>query len=139
MAKNSPLVLDGNEVKLRLQAKRTATGSAVHVDWLRFTIQTRNAPAPSVDDLFPQAEKPTTPGQDLYEWARQNLMGGKYAPTASDLKEAERFAQLQKLIQSMPDADFAPSAQAKGIAETVAQFLGPDFSVSPQLLKGQDF
>ena len=139
MPKKSPLVLDGNEVKLRLQAKRSATGSAVHVDWLRFTIQTRNAPAPSAEDLFPQKAQATTPGQDLYDWAKANLRGGQYNPTPSDLLDAERFFQLQKLIQAMPDADFGPAAQAKTIAETVAQYLGADFCVSPQLLKGQDF
>ncbi|MDD2546606.1 MAG: replication initiation factor domain-containing protein [Burkholderiaceae bacterium] len=139
MAKNSPLVLDGNEVKLRLEAKRLATGSAVHIDWLRFTIQTRNAPAPSVDDLFPQKSDPSAFGIDLQTWIKENTQGGQYAPTTGDLYHAERRKKMERIIQTLPDADFAPSAQAKSIAQTVAQHLGEEFTVHPELLKGQDF
>jgi phage replication initiation protein len=54
----STLVLDGSEIKARLLAERTASNSVVHVDWVRFTCLLRNAPAPSIDDLFPAPSGP---------------------------------------------------------------------------------
>ena len=53
----SPLVLDGNEVLLRLHEERTVTGSPVHIDWLRFTLNLRHAPVPTVDTLFPPRDE----------------------------------------------------------------------------------
>ena len=41
-AKKTDLVLDGNEVKLRLTAERLKTKQVVHVDWVRFTCKLRN-------------------------------------------------------------------------------------------------
>ena len=53
----STLVLDGNEIKVRLQAERIASESVVHIDWLRFTVQLRNAPALSLIHI----SEPTRP------------------------------------------------------------------------------
>lgn len=50
--RKTDLVLDGNEVKLRLTAERRETGTPVHVDWVRFTVQLKNAPIPDVETLF---------------------------------------------------------------------------------------
>lgn len=110
----SSLVLDGNVVKARLIAERTASQSVVHVDWLRFTVQLRNAPAPAVEDLFPK--KPSN------VW-----------------DECNRMAELHRLLATMPDADFAASAQAKDLAVQVAHDLGPDYVVAPEVRKGYDF
>ena len=46
MTKQSALVLEGREIKVRLMAERAARGSFVHVDWLRVTFQLRKCPAP---------------------------------------------------------------------------------------------
>lgn len=108
----SSLVLDGSEVKARLLAERIASKSVVHVDWVRFTCLLRNAPAPSVDDLFPPV---------VYK-------------TSDD-----RMGDMRRILIALPDADFAASAQAKDLAFEVAQALGSEYSVAPEVRKGHDF
>ena len=41
MARQSPLVLVGNKIKLRLEENRSHAGSLVSVDWLRATFQVK--------------------------------------------------------------------------------------------------
>lgn len=118
-AARSTLVLDGSEVKARLLAERMASKSVVHVDWVRFTCLLRNAPAPSVDDLFPSAP----PG------------GGRWAPNIWD----DRAIEVRRILAGLPDADFSASAQAKDLAFAVAQALGDDYTVAPEIRKGHDF
>lgn len=113
MTRSNPLVLDGSEVKLRLEAERIESGSFVHVDWVRFTCQLRNAPAPSVDLLFPDS--------------------------VSIWDDDYRKAKFQKALRDIPDADFVPSAQALDLANDICKALGPDFTVSPEVGKGHDF
>ncbi len=110
----SSLVLDGNEIKVRLLAERTASNSVVHIDWLRFTVQLRNAPPPALEDLFPKK-------------------------TSSIWDESTLMAELHRVLSTMPDADFAASAQAKELATKVAHDLGPDYTVAPEIRKGYDF
>lgn len=117
-AKKTDLVLDGNEVKLRLTAERAKTKQHVHVDWVRFTCNLRNAPTPTIEDLFP-----------LFEGARWS----------HDIPHIERGKRLAELLRELPDADFAASAQAKALAEQACEALGPDFSVFPEIRKGHDF
>lgn len=119
MTRPTALVLDGTQVKLRLQAESAATGSSVHVDWLRFTLQLRNAPVPSADDLFP---KPAGPVINIDE-----------------LLSRERAEKISLILRELPDPDFAASVQAKELAVKVANRLGADFSVFPELRKGHDF
>lgn len=109
----SCLVLDGNEVKLRLQAERSATRSAVHVDWVRFTCFLRAAPFPRADYLFPVSD--------------------------SIWDTANRQAELAKVLASIPDPDFTASAQALELAQSVCEALGEGFKVRPEVLKGHDF
>lgn len=111
-AKKADLVLDGHDVLVRLKAERLHSGSLVHVDWVRFTCKVKNAPLPSVDDLFP-----AHPGT----WASA---------------QAERMA---KALRELPDPDFSVSAQAKTLADEVCACLGPDFTVYPEVRKGHDF
>lgn len=110
----STLVLDGSEVKARLLAERIASRSVVHVDWVRFTCLLRNAPAPDVDDLFP--------------------------PASTNIWDQDsRMAELRRILATLPDADFAASVQAKDLAFEVAQALGADYVVAPEVRKGHDF
>lgn len=113
MTRANPLVMDGSEVKLRLIAERTSHKTPVHVDWVRFTTQLRNAPAPSVDLLFPN--------------------------TVSVWDNDYRKALMQKTLRDIPDADWLPSAQALDLANEVANALGKEFTVNPELRKGHDF
>jgi phage replication initiation protein len=110
--RKSDLVLDGRDVMLRLKAERQAIKGLVHVDWVRFTVRVKNAPIPTVDELFP--------------------------PTGLMFIDARR-ERLAKVLQSIPDGDFAISAQAKTLADQVCQALGADFVVMPELRKGHDF
>lgn len=111
-AKKTDLVLDGNEVKLRLTAERLKTKQVVHVDWVRFTCNLRAAPAPSVEDLFPAPAS---------AWADQN------------------YSRMAAVLRELDDPDFSASAQAKALADQVCEALGPDFSVYPEIRKGHDF
>jgi len=113
MTKANDLVLEGGEVKLRLLAERAERKTPVHVDWVRFTCLLRNAPALSVNVLFPDT---------LPIWS-----------------EDYRKAQLQKILREIPDCDFAASAQALDLANDVCKALGPDFTVAAEMRKGHDF
>lgn len=118
-SKTCSLVLDGNQVKLRLQAERFETKSMVHVDWVRFTCLLRNAPVPSVDDLFPSSDPSVI----------------KWAPGIFE----ERWQELRKQLLLMPDPDYAASVQAKDLAIQIAEALGADFQLHPEVRKGHDF
>lgn len=117
-AKKSDLVLDGNEVKLRLRAERAHSKELVHVDWVRFTCNLRSAPTPDVNDLFP-------------------LHDGAF--WSDEAHHQDRYERLAKLLRDMPDPDFAASAQAKALAQQACDALGPEFSVYPEVRKGHDF
>ncbi len=111
----SSLVLDGSEVKLRLEAERVATQTPVHVDWVRFTCIRRNSPALSVDTLFPKK-------------IDENIWD-----------EETRIARFNKLLAQLPGNEFEASSQAYELAIEVAQALGPDYQVNPEIKKGHDF
>jgi phage replication initiation protein len=115
-AKNC-LVLDGHEVKLRLQAERSRAKTPVHVDWFRFTVPRRRSPTPSVDRLFPL----------------------KPDPLANVWEEDYRMAQINQMLSMLADCDFEASAQAWELAETVAAAIGPEFGVAVEMRKGHDF
>lgn len=119
--RKTDLVLDGNEVKLRLTAERRETGTPVHVDWVRFTVQLKNAPVPDVETLFPRSR-----GDSFFHLEQLD-------------SQRERIQKLARILRELPDSDFAASAQAKTLAEEVCEALGPDFSVFPELRKGHDF
>ena len=109
----SCLVLEGNTVKLRLQAERAAANTPVHIDWLRFTCLLRNAPFPRAEFLFPA--------------------------TSSIWDDAYRQKRFAEVLAAIPDPDFAPSAQALELAEALCLALGEGFLVHPEVLKGHDF
>ena len=110
------LVLDGSDVKVRLLAERQASKSVVHVDWVRFTVQRRNSPAPHVDLVFPPPVRVDS------VWDADS-----------------RAVRLQKTLALLPDPDYAAGAQAWELAGVVAAALGPDFHVNAELRKGHDF
>ncbi len=108
----SSLVTDGNTIKVRLEAERRQTGSLVHVDWFRFTVRTRNAPALRSD-----------------------------VPILSDniWDEGYRLAQIYKILNALPDCERDSCGQAAELADRVAALLGPEFMRSPTMGKGHDF
>lgn len=111
----SNLVLDGSEVKYRLQAERAHSKSVVHVDWVRFTTLRRNAPSAPLKYLFP-------------------------LPSTASIWDADyRTAELERVLRETPDGDFDAATQALELANEVAQALGADFKVFPEIRKGHDF
>lgn len=117
-ARVNSLALEGNEVKLKLEADRRGSSSLIHVDWLRFTCQLRNAPFPSVDRLFPIWK----------EGWRGSIWDAEY-----------RRRELQHQLMQIPDVDFLPASQAADLAEKVAAILGDGYTVTPEIRKGHDF
>lgn len=109
----SALVLDGSEVKARLEAERVASKTPVHVDWVRFTVLRRNTPTPSVDLLFPPAH---------------NIWDENY-----------RQHELTRLLAEMPNEEFGAAAQAHELATEVCAALGEGFTVAAEVRKGHDF
>lgn len=137
MSNANALVLDGSEVKLRLQAERKATGKLIHVDWLRFTVFLRNV-VPTFDslpDFRPSANskwerfmQTVVYGSEQYEWLSAPAQA---IVIRSTLEGFERDHQ---------DPTFQGAcSQAYDLAREVAKTLGPDFTVNTALKKGQDF
>lgn len=114
-SKNS-LVLDGSEVKFRLEAERLQSKSAVHVDWVRFTTLLRNAPALPVDVLFP------LPDPNVNVWD-------------ADFRTANHL----KILRELPNCEFDASAQAFMLASDMVVALGSAFKVGSVVKKGHDF
>lgn len=140
MTRPAQLVLDGNTIKLRLQADRQQYRAPVHVDWLRFTLPRRAAPVPSVDLLFPLFQR--TDGS-FHHFADS---------VQSMAQDQSRARRIHALIASVPDCDsdgspalaFKPeessaALEAFGVAEDVASMLGEGFSVALEVRKGHDF
>lgn len=113
----SSLVLDGSQIKYRLEADRTSTGSAVHVDWLRFTCALRNAPQLGDVDAL---------------WSEPLSFDNVWEP-------ANRQRAFIAALRRLPDCDFAPGVQASELAREVCEVLGPDYSTASEPAKGHDF
>lgn len=124
MTRPNALVLDGGQIKARLEAERMESGIPVHVDWLRFTTNLKTAPSPAVDDLFPPKH-----------FSRVDLLD--HDRVYDDVEDRKR--RLHQALRALPDPDFAASAQAKQLAMDVCAILGADFFVEPELKKGHDF
>lgn len=119
--KKQALVLEGRQVKARLLADRTEYKTPVHVDWLRFTLDVKKAPTPTVEDLF------SLP-----------------APTASilaELPQSQRESINARITmdEELQPHEFFTGAIAKTVADDVCVMLGPDFFVSSTFKRGQDF
>ncbi len=110
-----PLVMDGDTVKLRVQAEREFTGQKVHVDWVRFTCNRRSAPTPQVEVLFSEAF------------------------TDSSIWGNERVHRINRELREIPNEDFCAAAQAWELTVQVASSLGPQFVPMPEKRKGMDF
>lgn len=140
MTRPAQLVLDGNTIKVRLQADRQEYKAPVHVDWLRFTLPRRAAPVPSVDLLFPVFQ-------------RADGSFHHFADSVDSMAQDQaRARRIHALISSVPDCDadgspslaFKPEEQgaaleAFGVAQDVAAMLGDGFSVAIEVRKGHDF
>ena len=127
MTRRNPLVLEGSEVKLRLEAERTAHKTHVHVDWVRFTCLRRNV-VPSF--LAPELV-PSMPWEDL--------MVDRLASPVD--RETDRITRaVAKFRQEHKDPEFLlPMQQAFDLAKEICTALGSDFEVHHAIGKGHDF
>lgn len=107
------LVTDGHVIKVRLEADRLATGSMVHIDWLRFTVRTRYVPCP----VRPER---AVVSDNIWD-------------------EGYRLRQFARILSELPDCERDTCAQAAELADRVAAVLGEGFARGPQLEKGRDF
>jgi phage replication initiation protein len=124
--KHSPLVLDGSEIKLRLEAERIESGSMVHVDWLRFTCLLRNAEPLATDFSWPKPARVTWMGVEKKLYSGPELLAALQGAPESGLNP-------------LSDSDYSAHSQALQMALEVAEALGDGFTVSPEPKKGQDF
>lgn len=122
MSQKNSLVLDGNQIKVRLQISAAKRGSFVHVDWLRMTFNMRYLPVPGVDFLFPTVENADV---------RDPLFGTQGYEELNDLM----FPQLKDLLEHEKVA----AAYAWGLADEIAAFLGEGFTVDVHPKPGRDF
>ena len=116
---------------MRLMAERTATQTPVHIDWVRFTTLLRNQPSISADRLFP------APASVAYVDAMYPVTSNPFRDCPIVWQAEHR--RVQTMLDSLPDADFSPAAQALALAERTCEALGPDFVVNPVIGKGHDF
>lgn len=123
----SCLVLDGNEVKIRLQAERTAHETPVHVDWVRFTCLRRNVvPSFLAPELVPSKS-----------W--DDLTCDRFS-SAVDLETDRITRSVAQFRREHQDPEFlGPMQQAFDLAMELCQALGPDYLVHHVIGKGHDF
>lgn len=129
-AKCSPLVLDGNEVKLRLLAERSESKTPVHIDWVRFTCLLRN--------VLPSFKPTTIHTEPCYSsrWGHREAFD--YLPPKVQEECIRSF--VESFAKDHKDPSFQwPMQQALDLATQICEALGPDFKINPELKSGQDF
>jgi phage replication initiation protein len=123
---HSALVLEGGEVKLRLQAERTASQSFVHVDWLRFTCLLRNVVPSFISQsdahLFP------VPGDRTFHDMPSRIIEDQIRHTVAKFEREH----VDPVMRNAMD-------QARSLALEVCEALGVGFTVHPEIRKGHDF
>lgn len=135
MSSSNKLVLDGSEIKFRLEAERLATKSVVHVDWLRFTCLRRNVLPrfENVIDLFPKFRGYISPENGPVPYSAFDDMPAKIQ--AEQITKMIKSFELEHQDHEMHSAMY----EALELAITVRDALGPDFTVSPAIKAGRDF
>lgn len=126
----SPVVLEGNELKLRLQAAQAQVKGYVHIDWLRFTVYRRYAPVPSEELLFP---KPLQQSLTYKTSDYQRLM------CPEDHAEKVHATRMAQLLSEFTESDYMAGAQAYELGLEVVAVLGDEFTIDKEFRKGKDF
>lgn len=136
MTRVNSLVLDGNEVKLRLQAERGAQRGLVHVDWLRFTCPLRFVGLARSEFLFPNYKKDALDqGVPIELWYAAGMTEkGWVNPTQRDMR-------IHQLLSDVTDSEFIHTVQAYELAVQVCEALSDnkEFTIREQIGKGHDF
>ena len=124
MANRNALVLDGAEIKYRLEAARTAHRTPVHVDWVRFTSLRRN-----VVPLF------LSPAEQLPSFGSDSF---------ADMPPVVQREVITNLLKAMDREHDSPEfsvamREALDLAKEVCIALGPLYTINPKLKGGRDF
>lgn len=131
------LVLDGETVKLRLMAERTASKTHVHTDWLRFTIRRRNV-VPTMDSLpewNPRKRRTFQDHLDTIEYGSE-----KYDYLSAPAQQIVIRSFVESFQKDHIDPEFVGTLnEAHGLGRDVIKALGPTFTLSEEIGKGQDF
>ena len=130
MSKNfNALVLEGEEVKLRLQAERTAHKTPVHVDWLRFTVLRRNA-VPTFESNAVASDLKDFPsfGSAAFHDLPPKIRDEKSQHTLNTFRQGNEFTD-----------EFDVFCQALDLAKECCAALGADYYVGPDVKPGKDF
>lgn len=137
MSKANVLVLDGGEVKFRLEAERKASTNFIHIDWLRFTVFLRNVipTFKSLPDWNPNAAS---------KWERYlnsvPFGSAAYSDLSGKAQEQVIRATVEGFEMERHDTQFQGAcSQAFDLAREVAGILGAEFTVNSVLKPGQDF
>lgn len=130
--RNDLVLATNHEIKVRLHAAKVEEWSYIHIDWLRFTINRRHAPIPSVELLFPESD-----GAIDYQAARDGW--SQHQIDAAHGEVRARRQRVVNLLRDLPDPDYHASSQAFTLAEEVAEILGKDFTADTLIQKGKDF
>jgi phage replication initiation protein len=154
MAKYGGLVLDGGEVKFRLEAERQASSNLIHIDWLRFTVFLRNV-VPTFETLpdwdvnasskFERELSKIKFASEEYYGLNPNESyvkhGATLCPDGSDRLAAIVIkSTLDGFEAERKDTQFQGAcSEAFDLAREVAQILGKEFAVNTTLKPGQDF
>jgi phage replication initiation protein len=124
MSKKNLLVLEGSEIKVRIEAERAEHKTPVHVDWVRFTCFRRSTVPTflTLEDQFP-----------VYDFE-----------TANELYAQQRRDQIKRMIEKAKaehnDPQFSDAmSQALDLAKEVCAALGSDFTIKPEIKNGRDF
>lgn len=130
--RRNDLVLRGREIKARLHIDNQRYGAHIHVDWLRFTVNRRHAPVPSIELLFPEPDTGIDYQAAKDGWTENERMNA-HAVVLS------RRQRIVRLLRDMPDPDYDASTQAFTLAEDVATILGSEFRADTLIQRGKDF
>lgn len=126
----SSLVMDGSEVKFRLEAERLDSKTPVHVDWVRFTCLLRNAPVLPVTHLFRLPYISDRQEPEYRAWAKKQL---------NDYENSQCSGQFASVLREVADCDFDAATQALELGGVVCNAFGTDYMVNPVVKKGHDF
>jgi len=144
MAKTNPVVVDGNQVKLRLQAARTAHETHIHVDWVRFTCLLRSVTPDFLTRRGPVLPSAETLGMRSIRSVTRMIDYRKKKDGLSEPAQETIHRLIRSTLESYEAEHQTPafqwaSSQALELAKEVVEALGDEFEVSPEIKGGKDF
>ncbi|WP_296511237.1 replication initiation factor domain-containing protein [Rhodoferax sp.] len=144
MANLNPVVIDGDQIKLRLQAERTAHKTPVHVDWVRFTALLRSVTPDFLTRKGPVLPSAETLGVRSIQSVNRFIQTAKKKGSPAEFDSERIHRMIRCSLEAYEKEHESPafkwaSSQALELAKEVVQALGEEFEVSPEIKGGKDF